>query len=101
MRQAVADKISQEFSSRLHSLAQQKLFLEKLKLWTNAYDQSGAGAASRRAREIDGIYDDAVPLLSESEGSRPAEFVKEMRKILEEAIIAGGGQIVTPPQPKE
>lgn len=101
MRQAVVDKISQEFSSRLHLLAQQKLFLEKLKVWTNAYDESGTGSASRRARAIDGIYDDAAPLLSESENIRPAEFVKEIRKLLEEAIIAGGGQIVTPPQPTE
>ena len=89
----VIDKIKQGVSRELHGLAFHRLVEQHIKEWRNAYELRGKGSTFVRARRIHGIYDEAAPSIG-SQVLRPSDsLLKEVRRIVTEAIEVNGGHM--------
>jgi hypothetical protein len=93
MKQASIDSISRELDSRLHQFFSEKLFIEQIQNWHNAYSHRGTGSTRIRAYDVKDIYNDAAPIPGEVPNSESSAFVKEIRSILQESINEGGGKL--------
>jgi hypothetical protein len=93
MKQASIDNITQELDSQLHRFFSERLFKEQIKNWHQAYSHRGSGSTKIRAYEIKDIYNDAAPIPGEVPSSESSVFVKEIKKILKEAVTVGDGKI--------
>jgi len=57
-------EIRQGVFTALLNLAESRLAEARRPSWTKAFDHSGRGSSYRRAEEIDGIYEEAAPLMN-------------------------------------
>jgi energy-coupling factor transporter ATP-binding protein EcfA2 len=94
MRLAAVNRVAQEFDSRLKDFTSNRIIVEQVNEWVNAYGHSGFLSASRRAKDIEKIYDSAVPVLDEIPTRDAATFFSLIRSQVREAITAAGGEIV-------
>ena len=88
---AVLSAIRQRVYSRLHSLADQRLIKAHLSDWRDAFDHSGKGSTFERAQGIANIYDQGAPVPSTVVSPITANFIKEMRQLVHQAILEEGG----------
>ena len=88
-------KVSQEFFSRLHVLAQKRLFLEHVAEWVEAYDRRGKGSTIERAKDIRNIYEDAAPIPGESSEEEPSnKLLDSIAEIFIESADAAGAEVL-------
>lgn len=93
LKQVALEAIRQSVSARLHDLTARRMKERPLVDWRNAFHQSGAGSARRRAHAIWQIYTSAAPRMSEVPTVETGEFIDAMRGLFEEAVQAAGGLV--------
>lgn len=85
------DEIRKQVFTRLHDLSKQRLIDERLSGWVSAFDHKGTGSTKVRARDIATLYEAAAPVPNEMPGPDANEFLIELRQLVGEAVIEGGG----------
>lgn len=100
--EAALSGIRQHVHTGLHTLAERRIVEQHLDQWRSAYDLRGKGSTFDRAQEINSIYERGAPVASTMMTKFAADFVQEMRGLVHQAIINGGGrieaQVVVPDQ---
>jgi GTPase Era involved in 16S rRNA processing len=94
-RQQKLGRVAQEFFSRLHDLAHQRLFLEHVAEWSEAFERTGRGSTLERARDIRYIYEDAAPIPGEAPDTPANKLLDSVRQIFVEAVEAAGAEFVS------
>jgi len=92
MKQATIDSIARELYSQLRKLARKRLIDDPVLDWRTAFSRSGTGSARVRAKDIAMIYDLAVPIPEEEADSAINRFILDIRELVKEAVISGGGE---------
>ena len=85
------DQIRIQVFTRLHELSKQRLIDERLSGWVSAFDHVGTGSTKVRARDVAALYESAAPVPNEMPGPDANEFLIEVRQLVGEAVIEGGG----------
>ena len=93
-REAALDIVRRAVFARLYELTKHRLRDDQVATWRTAYDHSGTGSASRRARTIDDIHLTAAPNISAAISQDAREFLTTLYSILREAIEGAGGIIL-------
>lgn len=94
-RQQAVEGVAREFFSRLHELAHQRLFLEHVAEWREAYDRRGKGSTLERARDMKYIYEDAAPVPGETPDPAANSLLDLIRNLFKEAADAAGAQVIS------
>ena len=93
-REAALDQIRRAVFARLYELTKHRLRDDQVAAWRVAYDHSGTGSATRRARTIDDIHRAAAPNISAAMSQDAREFLTKLYAILRNAIEGAGGKIL-------
>lgn len=93
-REAALDNIRRAVFARLSDLTKRRLKDDQVASWRVAYDFSGTGSATRRARTIDEIHRSAAPHISAAMSQDARDFLARLYSILREAIEEAGGVIL-------
>jgi hypothetical protein len=93
-REAALDKVRRAVFARLSQLTKLRLKDAQVAAWRTAYDFSGTGSATLRARTIDEIHRNAAPQMSAAMTADAREFLAKLYSILREAIEEAGGIIL-------
>ena len=93
-REAALDIIRRAVFARLYELTKHRLRDDQVAAWRVAYDHSGTGSATRRARTIDEIHGTAAPNISAAMSQDAREFLTRLYGILREAIEEAGGIVL-------
>ena len=94
--EAAISQIRQGVSAALHEVAAKRIIEQHLGDWRIAYDSPeyrGTGSTYRRAVLLRRIYEEAAPLPDTVMTKSSADFLTEIRRIVEDAIAAGCGVI--------
>ncbi len=91
--ESAINNIRQKVYSGLHSLSAHRVVDEHLARWRAAYDYRGKGSTFDRAQEIKGIYEESAPIPNSVITTISAEFMRDIRKLVHEAILLVGGKI--------
>src|SRR5437870_4177471 len=94
-RQQAVEGVAREFFSRLHELAHQRLFLEHVAEWREAYDRRGKGSTIERARDMKYIYEDAAPVPGETPDPAANSLLDLIRNLFKKAADAAGAQVIS------
>ena len=89
-QQAIAP-IRQVVFSRLHQLALQRLIDVHLTDWRRGLEHKGKGSSARRAVDIRGIYELAVPVPGTVNTAQAIEFLHDVRELVRAAVAENGG----------
>ncbi|MGO8068340.1 hypothetical protein AB9E28_22795 [Rhizobium leguminosarum] len=92
-RDLALDRIRRTVFARLYGLTKSRLTDDQVGNWRYAYDRSGSGSATDRARTIESIHEYAAPRISAAMSSDARLFLDRLHDILREAITDAGGQI--------
>lgn len=92
--------VAREFFTRLHELVGTRLFRDQLVAWAQAYGESSAGSARRRANHIRGIYEDAAPIPGEVPVPEATEFLDAVRDMFRQAAEAAGAKVLDGAHPQ-
>ncbi len=84
--QEVISSVRRYVFTRIHEVALQRLIDHKLPLWRSAYEHRGTGSTTLRARDIQNVYEEAMPVTSADMTDGAKDFLKEIRQIVETAI---------------
>lgn len=88
--------VRQQVFQKLHDFGHERLIAQHLTDWAHAFTaHRGTGSAADRAREIDGIYVVAAPIPTGVAEKNANEFLKELRRLVCEAVNSGGGRMET------
>jgi len=87
------DNIKKNVFQRLHDLSHRRLIDERLSGWVEAYNHRGTGSTRVRARDVVGLYESAAPVPNEMPGPDANEFLFELRELVAESVIEGGGEL--------
>lgn len=93
-REAALDVIRRAVFARLYELTRRRLRDDQVATWRVAYDHSGTGSATRRAKTIDDIHGTAAPNISAAMSQDAREFLTRLYGILREAIEEAGGIVL-------
>lgn len=91
--EAALSGIRQRVYTGVHALAERRLVNQHLDEWRSAYDLLGKGSTFDRAQEINSIYERGAPVASTVMTKFAADFVQEMRGLVHQAILEGGGRL--------
>lgn len=94
-KQHAVEAVAREFFSRLHELAHQRLFLEHVAEWREAYDRRGKGSTLERARDMKYIYEDAAPIPGETPDPAANDLLDLVRNLFKQSADAAGAQVIT------
>lgn len=92
-RDEVIDGIRREVFGRMHSFANERLIESHPREWQQAYRFKGRGSSRERAREVIGIYGDAAPAITSTRDADAEEFLDEVLRIVNDAVIYAGGSV--------
>lgn len=92
--QAIAE-IQQEFARQLGEFAKDQLWQARITEWYGAYQHRGGGSTRVRAADIKTIYETATPLPAGISNEFSRKFLSEVRQLVTEAIVKGGGKVVS------
>jgi hypothetical protein len=95
-RELPLDRIRRAVFARLYDLTKSRLTDDQVANWRDAYDHSGRGSATLRARTIETIHDNAAPRISAAMSPDARLFLDHLHELLQDAIADAGGQISTP-----
>jgi len=87
------DTIRKEVFTRMHELSNRRLLAERLSGWVEAYDHRGTGSTRVRARDLLSLYESAAPVPNEMPGPDANEFLFELRELVAESVLQGGGEL--------
>jgi len=87
------DAIKKQVFTRLHDLSNRRVLVERKSGWSEAYEHRGAGSTRVRARELVSLYESAAPVPNEMPARDANEFLFEIRELVGESIIVGGGGV--------
>ena len=88
------DELKQKISAKIEKYAIEKMKNQRIPDWQIAYDDfSGRGSAILRAKKIDSIYYNVIPLVSDDMGSITKDFIRDILNIISETIIDSGGTL--------
>lgn len=91
--EAALSEIRQQVYTGLHALAERRIVEQHLDEWRSAFDLRGKGSTFDRAQEINTIYERGAPIASTVMTKFAADFVQEMRSLVHQAIVDGGGRL--------
>lgn len=80
--------------ARLHGFVEARLLRVPLLQWTTAFEFKGRGSTFERRTVINSIYDSSAPVPGVPMDIRSAEFLKDVRRLVHEAIEEAGGRLV-------
>jgi hypothetical protein len=83
-------------AARLNSIVRRRLLEDPLEVWRSAYNERGAGSATRRAVRIAEICAAAAPTPGAVMSVEAKVFLKEVTASVVSAITAVGGRLDTP-----
>lgn len=86
------DIVERGVFSRLHKYAKSRLFLNRVKDWGQAYSYRGTGSASKRATEVERIYESATPIPNEDKHA--LDLIQDIRALVRDAIKEAGAQLM-------
>ncbi|SNS05188.1 hypothetical protein [Antarctobacter heliothermus] len=92
-RELALDRIRRAVFGRLYDLTKSRLTDDQVAGWRDAFDYSGWGSATLRARAIETIHENAAPRISAAMNADARLFLNRLHEILQEAITDAGGQI--------
>lgn len=92
--EAALGLVQREVYKRLAPFAHQRLIEDGHKRWTEAYRMSGRGSTFDRARAIQGIYIQHLPIPGPALDLRSTELLRDIQTLVREAIEAAGGTLV-------
>jgi hypothetical protein len=92
--EAALSEIRQQVHTGVHSLAERRIVKQHLDDWRSAFDLRGQGSTIDRAEVILwDIYEHGAPIVSTVMTKFATEFVQEMRMLVHQAIVDGGGRL--------
>ena len=98
-RDAEADealtRVQRAVFGRLYKFVEAKLLRVPRPQWTAAFDYRGRGSTFDRARVIQTIYKSSAPIPGPALDIRSEQFLREVRVLVHEAIVEGGGELVS------
>lgn len=92
MKRQVVDVIARKVFADLHELAAERLFRERVKEWSVAYQHRGTGSTFVRAQEIDGIYDAAAPIPGRGGNENASQLIASITATVQTAVGEAGGR---------
>jgi len=92
-KDTIIDAIRQAVAVAVKEVAKPRLIDQPLSSWQTAARFSGTGSTARRAREIQGIYQTAVPAIQNVLEPVSSAFLQELQQKLYRAIRKGGGKL--------
>jgi hypothetical protein len=101
--EAALGLVQREVYKRLAPLAQQRLIEAGYGRWSRAFNLSGRGSTFDRARAVQSVYVEHVPVPGPALDHRSTDLLREMQTLVREAIEAagrypywGGARIICP-----
>ncbi|WP_131114047.1 hypothetical protein [Lichenihabitans psoromatis] len=91
--EAVLSQIRRQVARDVTELAARRLIQEPLRDWRNAFEVSGKGSTFDRAQRISAIYERGAPIASTVVTETSADFIKDMRRLVYQAIRDCGGKL--------
>jgi energy-coupling factor transporter ATP-binding protein EcfA2 len=88
-------RVQRAVFGRLHEFVEARLLRVPRADWTRAFDYSGPGSTFDRRRVIQTIYDASAPIPGPVLDTRSEHFLRDVRRLLHEAIAEGGGELVS------
>jgi energy-coupling factor transporter ATP-binding protein EcfA2 len=97
IKDIVTEKIKQEVYSQLHQIAPKILLADNKQQWKVAFNYTGRGSATLRAKDIQEIYQGAAPIFGETprEATDEFKFQEMMNGLVEEIIRKYDGELLT------
>lgn len=92
--EAALGLVQREVYKRLRPLAEQRLIEAGLDRWTRAFNMAGRGSTFDRARAIQSVYVENVPVPGPALDYRSTDLLREMQTLVSEAIEAAGGVLI-------
>jgi len=89
------DGLKQKVSARIFEYATKSIKNDKIGDWQNAYDFSGRGSALERAKKIESIYYDTVPIPEDEMMPPVKEFLSAIMGIIRETVVENGGKVTS------
>lgn len=86
--------VQREVFKRLRPLAEQRLIEAGYSRWTQAFHLSGRGSTFERARGIQSVYVEHVPVPGPALDHRSTDLLREVQKLVGEAIESAGGTLI-------
>ncbi len=84
-----------EVNARLRKFALRRLIGDRYVEWGSAFTaHAGTGSTRRRAYAINEIYDTAAPVPGETPDRSGNEFLREVRVLVRDAILAANGEVL-------
>lgn len=92
-KEAATARVRQKLADRMDPWIRERLLARPLPLWVRAYAHRGTGSTRLRALDIDVLNAAAVPLSSEEGDMESTMFRAEVKRLVIDAILQGGGRI--------
>lgn len=92
-REKSIQKVRQEAFGELYAFVERRLIAGPLPEWVEAFGLAGRYSTNGRARVLQQIVENAAPVPSEAMTREIAEFLKELRRLVHDAIRRAGGKI--------
>lgn len=89
------ERVQEEVSSRLQAFVEEKLLQIPRRDWVKAFEYRGRGSTFNRAKVIQTIYNVSAPIPGPALDPRSTAFLREVRKIVHDAIEVAGGELVS------
>ena len=87
------DAIRREVNKRLHDLSRRRMIDEQVSGWVEAYEHRGTGSTRVRAKGLVGLFETAAPIPNEMPGRDANEFLLELKELVAESVVDGGGDL--------
>jgi len=93
-RQAAVNRVTQVVYARLHDLITNRLFHDHIHEWLSAFSYKGTGSTHTRARDIQGIYEEAAPIPGAIPTKTSMKFLDVFRDLFRSAASSAGAEII-------
>ena len=88
-------RVQQAVYDRLHEFVEARLLHVPMRQWTDAFEYRGRGSTRERAKVIQMIYNASAPIPGPALDPHSEKFLREVRLLIHEAIVDGGGELVS------
>ena len=91
-REAALAVVRKAVFERFHEMAKMRVADQHRSDWRQAFDESGLGSGKRRATKIEGIHEDAAPVISAAMSPDGKALLVELYGIVKTAVDQAGGE---------
>ena len=88
-------RVQRQVFDRLHDFVERRILRVPRQQWVQAFGYRGRGSTFDRARMIQTIYESATPIPGPVLDPNSERFLREMRLLAHEAILEGGGELIS------